>query len=232
MAMEITLIGQSTLMIKTSGVSIMTDPWWGSFEFLRGVPLTVDPEKIDPIDLMLVSHNHVDHWCKAAVRLAADRDIPVIGSVKAARRARRGGVKNVTALKAGDSCEFKGLAVHATPATHPFAKDAVGFVVEGKETFYFSGDTRYDKGIVEFLEGFDLDCAFLQTAASTYPFVGKDGMELEDAARLVKEVGPKVAVPIHFQVKGKIVDVETLKRWKVRSRLVVPEHGRTMEITF
>ncbi|MBN1574790.1 MAG: MBL fold metallo-hydrolase [Deltaproteobacteria bacterium] len=230
--MEITLIGQSTLMIKTSGVSIMTDPWWGSFEFLRGVPLTVDPEKIDPIDLMLVSHNHVDHWCSRAVELAADREIPVIGSVKAARRARRGGVKNVTSLKPGDSCKFRGLVVHATPATHPFARDAVGFVVEGEECFYFSGDTRYDGEIVKFLEGFDLDCVFLQSAASTYPLVGKDGMELEDAARLVKEVGPKVTVPIHFQVKGKTVDTETLSKWKVTSRLVVPEHGKTVEIFF
>ncbi len=230
--MDITLIGQSTLLIKTSNVSIMTDPWWGSFEFLRGVPLTVDPEKIDPIDLMLVSHNHVDHWCRAAVRLAADREIPVIGSVRAARRATRGGVKNVTALKPGESCDFKGLVIHATPAFHPFAKDAVGFVVKGDECFYFSGDTRYDGEIVKFLGRFDLDCVFLQTAASTYPLVGKDGMELDDAARLVEEVGPKVAVPVHFQVKGKIVDNETLRRWKVPSRLVVPEHGKTIEISF
>lgn len=228
--MEITLIGQSTLLIKTSGVSIMTDPWWGSFEFLRGVPLTMDPEKIDPIDLMLVSHNHVDHWCKAAVKLAAYRKIPVIGSVKAARRAERGGVKDITALAPGDSCEFQGLTIHATPAVHPFAKDAVGFVVVGNETFYFSGDTRYDKAIVKFLKKFVLDCVMLQTAASTYPFVGKDGMELDDAARLVKEVGPKVTVPIHFQVKGKIVDMETLRRWEVPSILVVPEPGKAVAI--
>jgi L-ascorbate metabolism protein UlaG (beta-lactamase superfamily) len=228
--MEITLVGQSTLMIVTSGVSIMTDPWWGSFEFLRGVPLTIDPETIAPIDLMLVSHNHVDHWCGAAVRLAADRNIPVIGSVKAAKRAKKGGVKDVTTLKAGESCGFRGLTIHATPAFHPFAKDAVGFVVEGEETFYFSGDTRYDRAIVEFLYRFDLDCAFLQTAASTYPLVGKDGMELDDAARLVVEVKPKVAVPIHFQVKGKTVNLETLKNWKVESRLVVPEPGKTVSI--
>jgi L-ascorbate metabolism protein UlaG (beta-lactamase superfamily) len=208
----------------------MTDPWWGSFEFLRGVPLTMDPEKIDPIDLMLVSHNHVDHWCKAAVRLAAARDIPVVGSVRAARRARKGGVKEVTPLAPGDSCEFKGLTIHATPAFHPFAADAIGFVVEGMENFYFSGDTRYDKEIVKFLERFDLDCALLQTAASTYPLVGKDGMELDDAARLVREVRPKVTVPIHFQVKGKTVDIETLRRWEVESRLVVPEPGKTVSI--
>jgi L-ascorbate metabolism protein UlaG (beta-lactamase superfamily) len=172
----------------------------------------------------------VDHWCKAAVKLAAARNIPVVGSVKAARRARRGGVKEVTSLTVGDSCEFKGLTIHATPAFHPFAADAVGFVVEGKETFYFSGDTRFNKDIVKFLERFDLDCVLLQTAASTYPFVGKDGMELDDAARLVKEVKPKVTVPIHFQVKGKIVGLETLRRWEVPSVLVVPEPGKTVSI--
>ncbi len=228
--MEITLIGQSTLLIKISGISIMTDPWWGSFEFLRGVPLTVDPERIDPIDLMLVSHNHVDHWCKAAVRLAAARSIPVVGSVRAARRAGRGGVAEVTALSAGQSCTFRNLTIYAVPAFHPFAKDAVGFVVEGEKTFYFSGDTRYHPAIVEALKPFSIDCALLQTAASSYPLVGKDGMELPDAARLVSEVRPAVTVPIHFQVKGKIVDPAVLKRWKVASKLVVPGPGVPVRI--
>jgi L-ascorbate metabolism protein UlaG (beta-lactamase superfamily) len=228
--MEITLIGQSTLLIRTSGVTIMTDPWWGSFEFLRGVPLTMDPEAIDPIDLMLVSHNHVDHWCSAAVRLAAQRKIAVIGSARAARRARRGGVVDVTALAAGDSCPFRDLAVHAVPAFHPFAKDAVGFVVEGDTTFYFSGDTRYNPAIVRSLKPFTIGCALLQTAASTYPLVGKDGMDLADAAHLVAEVGPAVTVPIHFQVKGKTVNPDVLRRWKVASRLVVPEPGKPVTV--
>lgn len=229
--MEITLIGQSTLLIRMSGLSIMTDPWWRSFEFLRGVPLIMDPEAIDPIDLMLVSHNHVDHWCSAAIRLAATRGIAVVGSARAARRAMRGGVTDLTALAAGGSCGFRGVTIHAAPALHPFARDAVGFVVEGDKTFYFSGDTRYDPSIVEFLKPFAIDCALVQTAASTYPLVGKDGMDMADAARLVLEVGPAVTVPIHFQVKGKTINPAVLRRWKVASRLVVPEPGKPVTIS-
>ena len=60
--MEVSLIGQSTLLIRMSGISMMTDPWWGQFEFIRAVPVSMDPEKIDNLDLMLVSHNHIDHW--------------------------------------------------------------------------------------------------------------------------------------------------------------------------
>ncbi len=228
--MEITLIGQSTLLIKTSGVSIMTDPWWGSFEFLRGVPLTMNPGSIDPIDLMLVSHNHVDHWCSAAVRLAAARGIAVIGSRKAARRARRGGIRDVTTLSPGDSCEFRDLSIYATPAFHPFARDAIGFLVKGDKTFYFSGDTRYSPEIVKFLKPFAIDCALLQTADSTYPLVGKDGMDMGDAARLVSEVRPAVTIPIHFQVKGKTIGPAVLRRWEVPSRLVVLEPGEPVLI--
>jgi len=228
--MEMTLIGQSTLLIRMSGISIMTDPWWGSFEFLRGVPIAMDPENIETIDVMLVSHNHVDHWCSAAVRLAAERGIPVIGSIKAARRARRGGVTDVTALTPGESCTFRGLTIHGTPAFHPFAKDAVGFVVEGENCFYFSGDTRYDPRLVEFLKAFSIDCALVQTAASTYPLIGKDGMELPDAARLVQEIEAEIAVPVHFQVKGKTLDMETLTRWDAGTRVVIPEPGKTVSL--
>jgi L-ascorbate metabolism protein UlaG (beta-lactamase superfamily) len=224
--MEITLVGQSTLVIRTSSLVIMTDPWWGSFELLRGVPLTMDPETIDPIDIMLVSHNHVDHWCRGAIRLAAERSVHVVGSRKAAGRAGRHGVAGAIALKPGERHTYRGITIHATPAFHPFASDAIGFVVRGDETFYFSGDTRYDDALSDFLRSYSLDVAFVQVAASTYPLVGKDGMDLPDAARLISEIRPKTVVPIHFQVKGKTIDIETLKRWKTTSRVVVPYPGK------
>ncbi len=224
--MEITLIGQSTLVIRMSSLVIMTDPWWGSFEFLRGVPLSMDPESVDPIDIMLVSHNHVDHWCRNAIRLAAERSIHVVGSQKAAARAARHGVAGATALRPGESHAYRGITIHATPAFHPFANDAIGFVVEGDETFYFSGDTRYNPALSDFLRRFSLDVAFVQVAASTYPLVGKDGMDLSDAARLVSEIRPRTVVPIHFQVKGKTIDTETLKKWKTASRVAVPHPGK------
>jgi L-ascorbate metabolism protein UlaG (beta-lactamase superfamily) len=223
--MEITLIGQATLLIKMSGLSIMTDPWWGRFEFLRGVPITLDPEGIDPVDVMLVSHNHVDHWSGPAIELAKRRGSLVIGSRKAARRAMKAGCADVVAMSPGDEHEFRGVTFRAVRADHPFARDAVGFVVRGEKTLYFSGDTRFTPALGDALWSYMLDAALLQVACSRYPLVGKDGMDLDDAARLVEKIKPAAVVPIHYQVRGKTLSANKLHQWKVAAELVVLEPG-------
>lgn len=223
--MEITLIGQATLLIRMSGILMMTDPWWGQWESIRAVPMALDAESLQKLDLMLVSHNHIDHWSDPAIRLAGRLGSRVIGSIKAAARARRKGLSNVVALTRGQSCQHGPLTITAVPAEHPFAPDALGFVVSGEGTLYFSGDTRYTPVVKEALAEFNLDVAILQVAASKYPFIGRDGMDLREAAKFVEEISPKAVVPMHYQVKGKVIEPAALRSWQIPARLVVLEPG-------
>lgn len=221
--MEVTLIGQSTLLIEMAGLTVMTDPWWGQYEFMRAIPIGMDPREIRSLDLMLVSHNHIDHWSRPAIDLARGLGTRVFGSTRAARRAQRHGLRDAVAMRPGDRREFAGARIQAVHAFHPLAKDAVGFVVEGEKTFYFSGDTRYSPELSEELKGFRLDVAFVQVACSNYPFIGKDGMDLESAARLLSEIRPRLAIPIHYQVKGKVLRAEELRAWRPPCEVVVLE---------
>lgn len=223
--MELTLIGQATVLIKMSGLTLMTDPWWGQFEFLRAVPIALAPESIGALDAMLVSHNHVDHWSAPAIGLAKRRGARIIASQKAAMRAVKSGHADTVSMRPGDEVRLGDIAVHAVPAFHPFAKDAVGFIIRGERTLYFSGDTRYTPELRDALLAFSIDVALVQTACSRYPLIGKDGMDLDDAARLVSEVKPGTVIPIHYQVKGKTISQEELQRWKVPVKLVVLEPG-------
>ncbi len=223
--MNVTLVGQSTLLIEMSGVSMLTDPWWGRYEFMRGAPMALNPEGLPVLELMLVSHNHIDHFCPAAVDLARRLGTTIIASPRAARRARRRGIADAVSVTPGERVERRGLTVHAVPAFHPFAKDAVGFVVEGEKVFYFSGDTRYHPALVESLGPFHIDVAFVQVACSRYPLVGEDGMDLAGAARLLGEVKPRLAVPIHYQVKGKTLSAEELAAWDPPCGKAVLEPG-------
>jgi L-ascorbate metabolism protein UlaG (beta-lactamase superfamily) len=123
-----------------------------------------------------------------------------------------------------------GLKIMAVPAEHPFAPDAIGFVVSGQQTFYFCGDTRYTHAVKKALEGIHLDIAFLQAACSDYWFVGKDGMELDDIARFASDLRPEAIVPVHYQVKGKVISTQDLRAMKLPVRLRVLEPGITITI--
>lgn len=226
MSISLTLIGQSTVCIDIDGLVFMTDPWWGSFEFLRAVPLTIDPETINPIHYMLVSHNHIDHWCNRAIQLAKARDCQVIGSPTAVRRAKKNGVEKLHALTPGESVQCNGITVFAVPAFHPFARDAIGFILQkGTTAIYFSGDTRYNELLRKALTPYSVTIAMIQIACSTYPLIGKDGMDMEAATRFVEEVQPQIVIPIHYQVKGKYIPKQDLENWSISTKKIILENG-------
>lgn len=195
--MKIRSIGQSGFVITSrDGTVVMTDPWLAP-SLLKNYRTPVNHRKIERCDVVLASHAHIDHVDAAALRMAGRLNSTLVGSSRAARKARRAGLENTVKMKAGDTGRIAGLKIHAVPASHPLAADAVGFVVEGDKTVYFSGDTRYNEGLIDALKRFDIDIALLQIACSVY-FFKKDGMDICDAAELARRIKPKVAIPMHY----------------------------------
>jgi L-ascorbate metabolism protein UlaG (beta-lactamase superfamily) len=80
------------------------------------------------------------------------------------------------------------------------------------------------------LKRFRLDVAFLQVSCSTYPLLGKHGMDLEDAALLAAEVGPSLVIPIHYQARGKVLQDNVLEAWKPEVPVMVLKPGVPLEL--
>ncbi|MFH1539445.1 MAG: MBL fold metallo-hydrolase [bacterium] len=195
--MKILSLGQSGFIITAGdGTTVMTDPWLAPSP-LKNFKTPIDYKKVQRCDAVLVSHNHLDHVDSCTLRMAKRLGAEFIGSGRAARRARRAGIEKVTALRPGDTAVVESLKIHAVPARHPLAADAVGFVIEGDATVYFSGDTRLDTHLLGELKKFKIDIALLQIACAVY-FFKKDGLDVEDAAKLAEEIQPGVAVPMHY----------------------------------
>jgi L-ascorbate metabolism protein UlaG (beta-lactamase superfamily) len=83
--LRVSFVGHSTMLIQTQGLNILTDPIWSkraspfkSFGPARyhdpGVPF----EKLPPIDIILISHNHYDHLDLPTIQKIARRDRPRI----------------------------------------------------------------------------------------------------------------------------------------------------------
>ncbi|WP_027037443.1 MBL fold metallo-hydrolase [Mesorhizobium ciceri] len=165
-ALEVTMVGHSTLLVQTAGLNILTDPVWS----LRASPLSfAGPKRINapgiafadlpPIDFVLVSHNHYDHLDLATLkRLKAGHNplvLTPLGNDTLIGHAVPG--MRLSAHDWGDRVEIgNGVAVHVEPVHHWSARGArdrrmalwAGFVVETPDSkLYFAGDTGFHNGI-------------------------------------------------------------------------------------
>ena len=79
---EVTLVNHSTLLIRTAGLNILTDPVWSDYTSpvqgfgpKRYRPAGIAWEKLPKIDICLISHDHYDHYDTDTVkRLAAEHN--------------------------------------------------------------------------------------------------------------------------------------------------------------
>lgn len=126
-ALTLTWVGHSTFLIQLAGLNILTDPMWGdrasplSFAgpprlTMPGVPI----DRLPPLDLVLVSHDHYDHLDKEAVERLAARDPGTewLAPLRVGRWLRDRGVRAVRELDWGGRASIGALELTCVPAQH------------------------------------------------------------------------------------------------------------------
>jgi L-ascorbate metabolism protein UlaG (beta-lactamase superfamily) len=142
--MRVTYVRWSMCLIEMNGLNILTDPVFKMLGW-RLPPAEYTVDRLPPLDLILVSHRHLDHWDRWAMS-HLKRDIPLlVRPRRIAADARRLGFTRVRELAPWEQAEVCGLRVTATPALHVGGE--VGFVLQGERTVYFAGDTSFDAEI-------------------------------------------------------------------------------------
>lgn len=208
-------IGQATFLINYKGRTILTDPWFGNF--LRKIPLTINPDDIQKCDIMLVSHPHIDHLDKKALFLAKKLNSTFAGPKSAGKKAEKFGVKNIIFLEPYKEVEIHSIKIYPIKAYHTFSSDSLCFVLGGERKIFFSGDTKLHNNLLSDLKKFKIDIALVQICCAYYP--EKDGMNLPDAVSIIKEIRPKVAIPMHYHMYLKSADPQLFKE-KLKNDLV------------
>jgi L-ascorbate metabolism protein UlaG (beta-lactamase superfamily) len=191
---RITWFRQSALRWQDGERTVYIDPWG-------------TPEDAPPADVILITHAHGDHLqpdeiarlCTASTKLVAPHDVAKELS------------GDVTPVAPGESHEVGGLRFTTVPAyntaeerleMHPKANRWVGYVLElGGNAYYHAGDTDHAPE----LDDVKTDVAFV-------PIGGTYTMEADEAAGLVRSIGPKLAVPFHYGfVVGSPSDAERFR---------------------
>ncbi len=156
---RITWVGHSTFLLQVGGLNILTDPVWSNrcapVQWAgprRYAPPGVPFDELPPIDLVLQSHDHYDHFDEWSVRAIARAhpEAHWIAPLGVGRRLSARGVRQITELDWWGECIDGTARVTCVPAQHfsgrtPWDRNATlwaGFVLRaGGRSVYFVGDT-------------------------------------------------------------------------------------------
>jgi L-ascorbate metabolism protein UlaG (beta-lactamase superfamily) len=201
-AAHVHFLGHSTLRLELGGVRVLTDP------ILRPVlgPLVrhgpvPDPATYADLDLIVVSHLHLDHFDVPSLRLIPRG--PVLVIPKGATGLLAGTHHHdLVEMLPGDTIEIRGLTLRATAAEHPGNRRpggldgiAMGFMLEAEgERVYFAGDTDLFPGMSDLGSP---DLAFVPVSGWGLTR-GRGHLDPRDAAEALTLIRPRAAIPIHW----------------------------------
>lgn len=230
-------IGNATLLIRYGAMTILTDPnlVHRGAEVPLGFGLTstrltdpaLDVEELPRPDLVIVSHDHGDHFdAVAADWLPAAT--PIVTAPAAAAGLEERGFRDVRGLAPWESVELERegtraritsvQAQHGPAALAGAMPEVIGTVIElwtdaeadtdtGRNAppdlrLYVSGDTVFHDGLAELRDRFDrLDVAFLHLGGMRLMGMTVT-MDASQGVQAINLLQPRLAIPIHYNDYG------------------------------
>ena len=162
-AVRVTFINHATVLIQMDSLNILTDPvyservgpepWLGQRRFRApGIRF----EDLPPIDIVLLSHDHYDHFdiptLQRLARAFHPKIVTGLGNADLLRAAGIGGSQEIDWWQAARAAS--GVNIRAVPTQHWSGRTLsdhcrrlwAGFVIEGRaDTVFFAGDTGWGR---------------------------------------------------------------------------------------
>jgi L-ascorbate metabolism protein UlaG (beta-lactamase superfamily) len=233
MDITVTFIGNATTLISTGDVNLLTDPNFlhhGQHAYLgyglvskRLREPALDIDELPPLDGIVLSHMHGDHWDRVAQR-RLDHALPILTTPHAAKRLVRRGFGQAFGLARWQSHKIvkddTTVTVtslpgrHAPSPVHRFLPPVMGSMLEvsdgsARQRLYVSGDTLLVDELREIPVRFEsIDAGVLHLGGTRLPFgrhlpfgltVTMDARQGADAVELLNL--PRV-IPVHFDDYG------------------------------
>ena len=191
-----------------------------SIRFSKGKVIYFDPFKIDKdyndADVIFITHDHYDHYSEEDIDKVVKNDTIIVAPEDLLTKLLKKGFErdNIILVMPNQKYTVKGIEFETIPAYnvnknfHPKANEWVGYLINIEEiSYYISGDTD----ITDENRKVECDVAFV-------PVGGTFTMDYKEAADLVNEIKPIIAVPTHYgSIVGEKTDGESFKK------LVKPE---------
>ena len=171
-----------------------------SIRISKNKVIYIDPFKIDKdyndADIVFITHDHFDHYSEEDIDKVINENTTIIIPKELLTKILRKGINKNAVITVESNKEYmvQGIKFETIPAYntdktfHPKENDWVGYIItlDGIR-YYIAGDTD----ITEENRKVKCDVAFV-------PVGGTYTMDFKEAAQLINEIQPKIAVPIHY----------------------------------
>lgn len=160
----------------------------------------IDPFKIEngysDADIIFITHDHYDHFSKEDIKIIKKNRTTIIAPKGIKEKILSIGFKDdyIITVEPGKVYNVDGLTFETIPAYnnnkpfHPKEKGWVGYIIEIRGTrYYIAGDTDKTE------ENSKVECD-----VALVPVGGTYTMDAKEAAELINEIKPKIAIPIHY----------------------------------
>ncbi len=262
---SVTFIGNATVLLRLNGCTLLTDPsflhagdhvhvGYGLFA-KRLLEPALQLADLPPLDALLLSHLHGDHWDPPAER-GLDHGLPLVTTKQAAKALAARGFTRTCGLDHWDEVALDkpgggGVKITAVPAQHgPKPVAALLPATNGHMLdvprergrplrVYISGDTLVHDALREIprrLPG--IDVALLHLGGTRIPSAKLGVLVTLDAAggvEAVRVIDPRTVIPIHTDdwnlfSSGLDEFVEAMREAGLEQKLRVVLRGETMAL--
>ncbi len=190
---ELTWHGHANFILKTGHATIAIDP------FFDGNPSTdVSAETLSDIDLVLITHDHIDHIGQA-LSICQSTGASLLAIVETASKLMEAGVPqaqviNGIGINVGGTIEFRNIKIQMVQAMHSSESGLpVGYIITLPDGYciYHSGDTGIFSSMELFGKFHSIDLAML-------PIGGTFTMDHYQAAVACSLLQCKKVIPMHW----------------------------------
>jgi len=208
-------LGHSTVLLKIDGVTVLTDPVLGRRVGIGLGPVTVGLKRIvEPalhvselpkIDVILLSHAHMDHFDIRSLRRLENRRTAVITAAQTSDLLRVRQYASVQELGWGERATAGPLEFRAFQVSHwgarmrtDFYRGYNGYTIETpRHRILFGGDTAFTPSFRALRKSRPFDLAIMPVGAYD-PWI-RNHCNPEQAWQMAEDAGSEFFLPVHHQ---------------------------------